>query len=71
TSAKTAPQWSIAIHGGAGSMTPDNLPTAAAHEAALGFALDAGRQVLAAGGSALDAVTAAVCALEDDPHFNA
>ena len=42
-----------------------------AHEAGLGAALDAGSAVLAAGGSALDAVEAAVVALEDDPHFNA
>lgn len=34
-------------------------------------ALAAGRDVLAAGGSALDAVTRAVVALEDDPLFNA
>ena len=34
-------------------------------------ALAAGRNVLAAGGSALDAVTRAVVALEDDPLFNA
>ena len=33
--------------------------------------MEAGRAVLAVGGSALDAVTAAVVALEDDPHFNA
>ncbi len=34
-------------------------------------ALAAGRDVLAAGGNALDAVTQAVVALEDDPLFNA
>jgi beta-aspartyl-peptidase (threonine type) len=34
-------------------------------------ALTAGRNILAAGGSALDAVTKAVVALEDDPLFNA
>src|SRR5438874_1476476 len=34
-------------------------------------ALSAGRDILAADGSALDAVTAAVVALEDDPMFNA
>jgi beta-aspartyl-peptidase (threonine type) len=34
-------------------------------------AADAGWAVLAAGGSALDAVIAAVVVLEDDPHFNA
>ena len=68
-----APEWAIAIHGGAGSMTPDTFDAAtiAAHEAGLAAALAAGRAVLAAGGSALDAVTAAVVVLEDDPHFNA
>jgi L-asparaginase / beta-aspartyl-peptidase len=34
-------------------------------------ALEAGREVLAAGGNALEAVTRAVAALEDDPLFNA
>lgn len=39
--------------------------------AALGRALSAGEEILAADGSALDAVTAAVCVLEDEPLFNA
>ena len=39
--------------------------------AALAEALEAGRRVLAAGGTSLDAVTAAVKVLEDSPHFNA
>jgi beta-aspartyl-peptidase (threonine type) len=54
-------------------MTRDTLDAAAiaAHETGLTAALDAGRAVLAAGGGALDAVTAAVSVLEDDPHFNA
>ncbi len=66
-------RWSIAIHGGAGSMTPATMDqtAVAAHEAALCAALAAGEAVLCAGGSALDAVTAAVIALEDDPLFNA
>ncbi|MCW1383342.1 isoaspartyl peptidase/L-asparaginase [Novosphingobium sp. KCTC 2891] len=71
---KTSPsRWSIAIHGGAGSMTRDTMDAAATaeHEAALAAALEAGAAVLRGGGSALDAVTAAVAALEDDPHFNA
>ena len=42
-----------------------------ATRAGLGRALDAGAAVLARGGSALDAVEAAVRVLEDDPHFNA
>lgn len=41
------------------------------HEAGLSAALDAGIAILAAGGNALDAVEAAVIALEDDPRFNA
>lgn len=65
--------WTIAVHGGAGSMTRDRLPTATdtAARAALGRALDAGEKLLAAHGSALDAVEAAVRILEDDPVFNA
>lgn len=73
TDATTDPRWAIAIHGGAGSMTPETLDAeaVAAHEAVLAAARDAGRAVLVAGGSAVDAVTAAVAVLEDDPHFNA
>ncbi len=43
----------------------------AGYRAGLVAALDAGAAVLGAGGSALDAVEAAVRALEDDPRFNA
>lgn len=73
TDTDSTQKWSIAIHGGAGSMKPETMDaaTAAEHEAALAAALDAGLGVLEAGGTALDAVTAAVAALEDDPHFNA
>ena len=73
TDATPEPTWAIAIHGGAGSMTRETFDSAAiaAHEAGLCAALDAGRRVLSGGGSALDAVTAAVSALEDDPQFNA
>jgi L-asparaginase / beta-aspartyl-peptidase len=68
-----ARRWSLAIHGGAGTMAREAMSRTdqSAHEAGLGAALDAGSAVLAAGGSALDAVEAAVVALEDDPHFNA
>lgn len=41
------------------------------YEAGLAAALDAGTAILEAGGSALDAVEAAVVVLEDDPLFNA
>ena len=65
--------WSIAIHGGAGTMARERMSEAqqAEYEAALAGALDAGAAVLAGGGSALDAVEAAVVLLEDDPRFNA
>ena len=71
--AEERPRWSIAIHGGAGTlarerMTPEKQ---AAYRAALAAARDAGAKVLAAGGSALDAVEAAIVPLEDDPKFNA
>jgi len=63
----------LAIHGGAGTIPAAGLDGAAADafHAGLGAALWAGWLVLAAGGAALDAVTAAVKALEDDPLFNA
>jgi L-asparaginase / beta-aspartyl-peptidase len=68
-----APTWTIVIHGGAGSMTPETLGETGEREAreALGRALEAGAAILRNGGGALDAVQAAVVVLEDDPHFNA
>lgn len=71
--AQEAPRWSFAIHGGAGvieraSLTPEQD---AAYRAALHRALEAGSAVLAAGGSSLDAVQAAIELMEDDPLFNA
>lgn len=66
-------KYAIAIHGGAGTidraaLTPDR---AAAYHAGLRQAIESGAAVLAAGGTALDAVTAAVVSLEDCPLFNA
>jgi beta-aspartyl-peptidase (threonine type) len=63
----------LAIHGGAGVIECDQLSAedAAAIRAELRVALDAGGQVLAMGGSAVDAVQAAVVALEESPRFNA
>ena len=65
-----APQWRLAIHGGAGvitrgSMTPEQE---ALYRAGLQEALEAGADVLRNGGSALDAVQAAAFkrALADD-----
>ncbi len=49
-------------------MTPEQHT---AYEAALQVGLDAGAKVLADGGSAMDAVKAAIIPLEDSPLFNA
>ena len=65
--------FTLALHGGAGTIAPDLL-TPGAEEAlheGLRSALLAGYAVLDKGGPALDAVAAAVVALEDNPHFNA
>lgn len=63
----------LVIHGGAGVIERDVLSAEdeTAIRADLDRALDAGQAVLANGGSALDAVTAAVQVLEDSPRFNA
>ena len=67
------PKWSIAIHGGAGTMDRDKMTPEirARYEAALQTALDAGAKVLAEGGSAMDAIKAAIIPMEDSPLFNA
>src|SRR5580704_2377086 len=65
--------FALAIHGGAGTLWHGNMTAEreALYHAGLRRALAAGRDILTGGGSALDAVTAAVVALEDDPIFNA
>ncbi|MBX7459075.1 isoaspartyl peptidase/L-asparaginase [Qipengyuania sp. 1NDH17] len=67
------PRWSIAIHGGAGTIARENMSDEedAAYRASLQAALDAGRKVLEDGGEALDAVEAVIVMLEDDARFNA
>ena len=63
----------LVIHGGAGVIERAKMTPAAeaSYRAGLGAALDAGYAVLEKGGSSLDAVTAAVRVMEDDPQFNA
>ena len=58
----------LIAHGGAGSWRPGTGEDAVA---GLKAAVEAGRAVLLAGGSALDAVCATVVALEDNPNYNA
>lgn len=67
------PKWTLLVHGGAGSMVRGKLSPEqdAGARAGLGHALNAGSEVLANSGSAMDAVSAAVIKLEDDAHFNA
>ena len=66
-------RWRLMIHGGAGSMHPHSLdPEAEQHaRAGLEAALRAGASILDRQESAVDAVEAAVRALEEDSCFNA
>ena len=69
----TSSPFALAIHGGAGVIEREQLGAEeeSAIRADLDRALDAGYAVLHTGGSALDAVLAAVVALEESPRFNA
>jgi beta-aspartyl-peptidase (threonine type) len=58
----------IVVHGGAGAISPDRIEAA---RAGCEEAAEVGLRVLQEGGSALDAVEAAVRALEDNPNYNA
>ena len=58
----------LLVHGGAWAIPNDAAP---AHEAGVREALERGYAILSCGGSALDAVEAAVTILEDDPAFDA
>jgi beta-aspartyl-peptidase (threonine type) len=71
--ADAKPGWQLVIHGGAGIIERDKLDPAQEKDIrrALDHALATGSKILERGGSALDAVEAAVRELEDDPHFNA
>lgn len=63
----------IVIHGGAGVIDRAKMTAQqeAEYRASLAGARDAGYAVLERGGTSLDAVTAVVRILEDDPQFNA
>lgn len=64
-------RWLILVHGGAGELKP----LSPAHEQScrlwLRRSVEAGSRILAAGGSSIDAVVAAVQVLEDSGLFNA
>ncbi|BDG01596.1 isoaspartyl peptidase/L-asparaginase family protein [Anaeromyxobacter oryzae] len=65
----------IVVHGGAGNLLPDDPASSGGPDAprleGVRRACAAGWRVLSDGGTALDAVDAAVRVLEDDPTFNA
>ncbi|MBL8000790.1 MAG: isoaspartyl peptidase/L-asparaginase [Flavobacteriales bacterium] len=65
--------FALAVHGGAGTIPREDMTPARekAYRQGLEDALRRGHAVLKDGGSALNAVEAAVRVLEDCPHFNA
>jgi len=73
TIAEEDSSWSIAIHGGAGTINRDKITPEKDAEirAALSKALEAGSKILKDGGSSMDAITATITLLENDPNFNA
>jgi L-asparaginase / beta-aspartyl-peptidase len=70
---KSKYHFALAIHGGAGTLPRAQMQPQreARYRTGLERALRAGYDVLHTGGSSIDAVTAAVVVLEDDPLFNA
>lgn len=67
------PRFALALHGGAGNISPDNLSAddEKACRLALSDILDVGRGLLEAGAPSLDVVESVVRLLEDCPLFNA
>jgi L-asparaginase / beta-aspartyl-peptidase len=67
------PDYALAIHGGAGVIKAELMSPEqdSLYRISLLEALSAGEEILKAGGSSLDAVTAAITILEDNPLFNA
>ena len=67
------PEWALVIHGGAGTILKEKITDdkERAYLDALRSALAAGEDVLANGGSSVDAVEAVITLMEDSPLFNA
>jgi len=67
------PEFSIAIHGGAGTILKKNmtLEKESAFKATLEEAIQTGYAILKDGGTSLDAVTKTINIMEDSPLFNA
>ncbi|MDZ7680946.1 MAG: isoaspartyl peptidase/L-asparaginase [Fodinibius sp.] len=68
----TKKEWALAIHGGAGAISQDRPDSVKkAYKADLDEALSIGEEILANGGSSLDAVESVINYLENNPRFNA
>lgn len=69
----SAQKFAIAVHGGAGVLDSKKLSfdRQVAYRSGIREALESGHKILESGGSAIDAVEAAVRTLEDNPLFNA
>ena len=65
--------WAIVVHGGAGVITRDHITpeNEKAYRDMMKSVIDTGAAVLAAGGTALDAVEHVIRIMEDSPMFNA
>ncbi|MDX1584219.1 MAG: isoaspartyl peptidase/L-asparaginase, partial [Thermoanaerobaculia bacterium] len=70
---KETSRFSLVLHGGAGTITRADMTAEkeAAYREKLEEALGTGYEILAAGGSGLDAVEATIRIMEDSPLFNA
>ena len=73
TPQKLSNKYVLVIHGGAGTIVKSQMSPERenAYKDALEKALQTGNDILKSGGTALDAVEAAVRSMEDDPLFNA
>lgn len=73
TAAQAIPRWALMAHGGAGVIERKYLSPEQerAYREAMGRVALAGGEILKRGGTALDAIEAAIHVLEDDALFNA
>lgn len=69
----TIPNFGIVIHGGAGTILKENMSDSLelAYKAKLEEAIKTGHEILANGGTALEAVKRTINVMEDSPLFNA
>jgi len=66
-------EWAIVVHGGAGAMSKDRMTPEmdSAYRASMKEAIAVGKEILIAGGTALEAVEKTIIVLENNPLFNA